>query len=149
MPTSSSLAVFGADVLDACDEQFVARRVPTVLVVEDDALMRQSLTTALSADFRVRAAGSGAEARGLLRRVKPDAVLLDMVLPDGDGFAVLAAVEGVSPRPQVVILSALDQVTKAVKAMRLGASDYLVKPCGLDKVRGVINDALERGRSRA
>jgi two-component system OmpR family response regulator len=149
MPTSGSLAVLGAELMDTVDEQFAGRRVPTVLVVEDDALMRQSLTTALSADFRVRAAGSGAEARSLLRGLKPDAILLDMVLPDGDGFSVLAAVEGVSPRPQVVILSALDQVTKAVKAMRLGASDYLVKPCGLDKVRGVINDALDKGRSRA
>jgi two-component system OmpR family response regulator len=132
------------------DEELMARAVPTVLVVEDDATMRQSLAAALSADFRVQAAGSGAEAKALLRRLKPDAVLLDMVLPDGDGFAVLATVEGVSPRPQVVILSALDQVTKAVKAMRLGASDYLVKPCGLDRVRGVINDALDRRRrSRA
>jgi DNA-binding response OmpR family regulator len=149
MPTSASLAEFAAVEMSPVRGRTTAGRTAKVLVVEDDALMRQALVAALSADFRVQAAGTGGEAVDLLRTMSPDAVLLDMVLPDGDGFSVLAAVAGITPRPQVVILSALDQVAKAVKAMRLGASDYLVKPCGLDKVRSVLNDVLGRERSSA
>jgi DNA-binding response OmpR family regulator len=133
--------------MDACEKPFADRAVRTVLVVEDDSLMRQSLAAALSSDFHVHTAGSGAEAVSMLHSCRPDAVLLDIVMPDGDGFTVLAAADCMSPRPRVVVLSALDQVTKAVKAMRLGASDYLVKPCRLDTVRSVLKEGVS-GRGR-
>lgn len=149
MPTSTLLAELRVEQMETCEAPFADRAVRTVLVVEDDASMRQSLAAALSSDFRVHTAGSGAEAMRMLRSCRPEAVLLDMVMPDGDGFSVLAAVDSIEPRPRVVVLSALDQVTKAVKAMRLGASDYLVKPCRLDKVRGVLNDVLGRERASA
>ena len=110
----------------------------TVLIVEDDGCLRSCLATALAGDYQVQTAGSGAEALQYLRQHRADAVLLDIVMPDGDGFAVLSHIAAMEHRPQVVVLSAIDQVAKAVKAMRLGASDYLVKPCALDKVRSVL-----------
>jgi DNA-binding NtrC family response regulator len=144
MPTSAPLAELRAEEMkNAAHEHFRGCRTRTVLIVEDDGPMRQSLAAALSSEFRVLTAGSGTEAIRTLRESRPDAVLLDIVMPDGDGFSVLGAVEGLRPRPRVVVLSALNQVTKAVKAMRLGASDYLVKPCGLDRVRSVLNGVLE------
>ncbi len=115
----------------------------TVLVVEDDAPFRESLVTALSDEYLVWGFDGGRKALDFLRRYSVDVMLLDMVLLDGDGFAVLAALAGLERRPHIVILTVLDQVDKAVKAMRLGASDYLVKPCDLNTVREAIQRVVE------
>lgn len=114
----------------------------TVLIVEDDAQLRTSLAAALTDDYLVKSAGSGREAIGFLRESMADVVLLDMVMSEGDGFTVLGHIAGMSPKPHVVVLSVLDQIAKAVKAIRLGANDYLVKPCDLHTVRTAIRQAL-------
>ena len=115
----------------------------TVLVVEDDAQFRESLVMALSDEYLVWGFDGGSKAVNFLRRYAVDVVLLDMVLVDGDGFTVLGALAALDRKPHVVILTVLDQVAKAVKAMRLGASDYLVKPCGLNTVRKAIRKVVE------
>lgn len=115
----------------------------TVLVVEDDGQFRDSLVAALSDDYLVWGFDGGRKAIDFLRRYPVDVVLLDMVLADGDGFTVLGALAALDRKPHVVILTVLDQVAKAVKVMRIGASDYLVKPCGLNTVRKAIQKVVE------
>ena len=89
--------------------------------------------------------GSCRRALQVLHSRPLDLVLLDMVLPDGDGFAVLSAATALRPRPHVIVLTVLDAIPKAVKAMQLGASEYLVKPCELDHLRAAISDVLACG----
>ncbi len=70
-------------------------------------------------------------------------MVLDMVMAGGDGFTVLSQAVGSDPKPRVVVLSVVDQVDTAVKAIRLGASEYVIKPCNLDELKS----ALQRGAS--
>jgi len=113
-----------------------------ILIVEDDGCLKASLAVALADEYDVRTANDGAEAVSVLQDNKVDLVLLDMIMPERDGFAVLSHVASMNPRPRVVVLSVLDQVDKVVKTMRLGASDYLVKPCDLKRLRRVLRYAL-------
>jgi DNA-binding NtrC family response regulator len=115
---------------------------PTVLVVEDDKAFRTHLATALADEYAVHATECATEALGFLRENSVAALLVDMAMPDGDGLSVLAYAGAMSPKPHVVVLSPVARPTDAVKAMRLGASDYLVKPCDMDAVRRSIHDAL-------
>lgn len=114
----------------------------TILIVDDDSCLRMSLATALADEYTVHAVSSGSAAVRFLERNSVDLILLDMVMSEGDGLSVLSHTTGLNPKPRIVVLSVVDQVDKAVKAMRLGASDYLVKPCALGRVRSVIRRAL-------
>jgi two-component system response regulator AtoC len=116
--------------------------VETILIVEDDGCLRASLATALGGEYQVRAVDGGTAAVNFLRENTVDLILLDMVMAEGDGLTVLSHVAGMSPRPRVVVLSVLDEVRKAVKAMRLGADYYLVKPCDLERLKTVLRHTM-------
>ncbi len=103
--------------------------VRDVLIVEEDAGLGVRLATELSTEYRVRTAANSLEALRCLERWRVDAVLLDLDMHEVDGFAVLARATALTPRPEVVVLSASDRVAVAVKAMRLGARDCITKPC--------------------
>ncbi len=114
----------------------------SLLVVEDDVVLNQLLVRQLrKAGYDVGSAHSWAQARSELQRTAPDLVLLDIHLPDSTDFGPL--IEIVSTRP-VVMLTAFGDVQQAVEAMRLGASDYLIKPVNLDELELVIRGAIDR-----
>ena len=102
-----------------------------VLVVDDDRLMRELLTFVLGrAGYDVTCAGDGREALALLPAVSPALMVLDLSMPELDGFGVLEALRAdpsASP-PQVLVLSARYASADADRAIALGAADYLVKP---------------------
>ena len=101
----------------------------SVLVIEDDEAARAPLCEFLeAAGYQVRAAGGGAEAMEALGTAPAEAVLLDLVMPEPDGFEVLRRVRERDPRLPVIVLSALSQTEDVVRAMKLGATDYLPKP---------------------
>src|SRR4051812_22199786 len=101
----------------------------SVLVVDDESSVREDLCDFLgSAGHEVQAAGTGAEALEALERRRFDAVLLDVVLPDVSGLEVLQRHRAQGGHTPVVVLSALSGAEDAVRAMRLGATDYLAKP---------------------
>ncbi|MDR2991311.1 MAG: sigma-54 dependent transcriptional regulator [Burkholderiaceae bacterium] len=119
----------------------------SILVVEDDAVLNRLLVKELGkAGYEVDGALSWQQARPRIAALAPNLVLLDVRLPDADGFGPLS--ELASSRP-VVMLTAYGNVNQAVEAMRLGAADYLVKPVNLDELEIVIRDALERSQWRA
>lgn len=120
---------------------------PNLLVVEDDAVLNQVLVRTLSkAGYEVGSAHSWAEARSQLDAQAPDVVLLDMNLPDAEGLGPLGEIA--SDRP-TIILTAYGSIDHAVRAMRMGAADYLVKPVNLDELELVIRRALDGSRLRA
>ncbi|HYD41184.1 MAG TPA: sigma-54 dependent transcriptional regulator [Anaeromyxobacter sp.] len=122
----------------------------TVLVVEDDEGARTALSSFLQANgFRVRTASSGAEALAALGGAPPDAVLLDLVLPEPDGFEVLRRIRARDAQLPVVVLSALAHAEDVVRAMKLGATDYLPKPFEPSELDLVLRRALEAQRRPA
>jgi two-component system, NtrC family, response regulator AtoC len=120
-------------------------RNATILVVEDDAATRTALCEYLgAAGYRVRTAGSGGEGLAALQGSSDvDAVLLDLVMPDMDGFELLRRYRGAEGRAAVVVLSALSEAESVVKAMKFGAADYLPKPFDPSELDLVLRRTLE------
>jgi DNA-binding NtrC family response regulator len=114
----------------------------TILIVEDDASRRASFVTALAEEYLVAAVSRVHDALAFLEQHKADLVIFQMPGANGEGVAVLSHVAGIRPRPQVVVLTTLDQTAKAVKAFKLGADEYLIEPCDPQALRTVVQRAL-------
>lgn len=109
-----------------------------ILAVDDDALALRFLTDALCERHEVIACSGGAQAIEALGAYAPDLVLTDLRMPPPDGFEVLAAALRRTPSPAVVVLSALDEARAAIRALRAGAADFLVKPVEAAVIRRVV-----------
>ena len=122
---------------------------PTVLLVEDDAQMRKFVRIALeSHDYRVIEAQSGDEAIRQASAYTPDAVLLDLGLPDMDGLAVAKRLREWTAVP-ILVISARGQEDVKVQALDGGADDYLTKPFGAAELMARLRVALRHAaRSR-
>ncbi len=107
---------------------------PQVLIVDDDPHIRQALASALGPGYVVRLADSGEEGLEQARRRKPDLVLLDLMLPQMGGLAVLRALKKMSDDILVIIMSAYGQIQTAVQAVKLGAADYFEKPIDRERL---------------
>lgn len=119
----------------------------TVLVVDDDPTQLRLLESVVTrAGFRVEKASGGADAVARLtgdRRGGIDVVLLDLVMPDVDGLEVLEQVRPQQPELPIVVLTAHGGVDTVVKAMRAGASDFMVKPAAPERIRVTLENALK------
>jgi two-component system, OmpR family, KDP operon response regulator KdpE len=119
--------------------------VSTVLVVDDDPALVRALAINLRArGYEVHAAGTGAGALQLAATHPPDAVVLDLGLPDLDGSEVIAGLRGWTDVP-ILVLSAREQAREKVAALDAGADDYVVKPFGMDELLARLRAAIRRG----
>jgi two-component system KDP operon response regulator KdpE len=119
--------------------------VNTVLVVDDDPALVRALSINLRArGYQVHAAGTGAGALTLAAAHPPDAVVLDLGLPDLDGSDVIAGLRGWTDVP-ILVLSAREQSREKVAALDAGADDYVVKPFGMDELLARLRAAIRRG----
>ncbi len=110
--------------------------------MDDELAIRSSLTAALKLEsFAVEAVEDLASARQALSGFGPDAVLLDLKLPDGDGLSLMSAPELVEV--PVVVMSGHGTMDDAVRALRLGARDFLEKPVGSDRVLVTLKNVME------
>ena len=120
-----------------------------ILVVDDEELIRWSLEQNLTGDgYEVLTAASGEEALKIVREEMPDLVFLDLQLPGIGGMEVLQKIKEISTDIIVIIITALGIVEMVVKAMKLGAFDYINKPFNLDEVSFIVEKATETGRLR-
>src|SRR5207237_2037556 len=88
-------------------------------------------------------AANDQEALTTLQGTRPDVVLLDLGLPGKDGLDVLAEAQGRGPGATFIVITARDDMNSTVKAVQLGAYDYLVKPLDIDRVKLTVERALE------
>ena len=122
-----------------------ARSKGRILVIDDDELIGQMLARGLRQDgFEVRVETQAATALETLRSFAPQVALLDVTMPGKTGIEVLQEARDEGLRTPMIMLTADDSAETAVKAMKLGAEDYLTKPCDLDEVRIVVNNVLEK-----
>jgi len=122
---------------------------PRVLVVDDEELFRAPLVVGLSErGFDVDAVESGHTALTRLAQEPFDVILLDQRMPRMTGLDVLKAVRDLPAPPEVIFLSAVDEVKTAVEAMKLGAFDYVQKPCNFDELEALLRSAGEKRRLR-
>jgi DNA-binding NtrC family response regulator len=117
---------------------------PSVLVVDDDAGLRESFRVILEDDYEVLGAADGLGALDALRSRQVDVVLLDIRLPDMDGIEVLERMKNLDAQVEVILVTAVKTVRAAVAAMKLGAFDYLTKPFDEEEVLGLIRRGMER-----
>jgi two-component system KDP operon response regulator KdpE len=115
-----------------------------ILVVDDEVEIRRALKTGLTDHgFEVEVAATGEEALSAAAARRPDVVLLDLGLPGLDGFAVLTRLREHS-RAAVIVLSVMADERDKVRALDLGADDYLVKPFGLEELLARIRAVVRR-----
>ena len=116
----------------------------TVLIVDDDEGMRDTLTAILKREYRVLRVASGEAALPVLNREDVDLVLLDVRLPGISGFEVLRIIKENYSLVEVIMISAINDVETAVQAMKHGAYHYVTKDFDYDQLRSLVRNAGER-----
>jgi DNA-binding NtrC family response regulator len=114
----------------------------TVMIVDDESSIRESLKWAFKDDYDVLLATQGRRALQLVEKEPPDLILLDLLLPDISGMEVLKRVKELKRTLPVIMITATKTVRNAVEAMKWGADDYIVKPFDLDELRIVVQKAM-------
>ncbi len=123
-------------------ERVTPARRPHVLVVDDESGIRESLRVILRDDFELSFAETGEEALRQTASERPDAVLLDIVLPGIDGITTLERLRAEIPHTPVVMVTATKTLKTAVTAIKLGAYDYVQKPFDLDELKILLGNAV-------
>jgi len=120
-----------------------------ILVVEDEQSIRSFIVTNLKRnDFEVLEAERGSEALRLVKLEKPDLVILDVILPDINGFQICKEISGSCPEVSIIMLTALGQDFDKVKGLELGADDYIRKPFSPIELVARIKAILRRVNKR-
>jgi two-component system response regulator PilR (NtrC family) len=126
------------------------RRTGSVLVVDDEEIMREILETLLTREgYQVRLASDGAEALDLVRSGSFDAAVVDVMMPGMDGLTALGELKKLDEDLPIVMITAFASVETAISAMKSGAFDYITKPFKNDEVLVVLRNAVERRRLMA
>jgi two-component system, OmpR family, KDP operon response regulator KdpE len=123
-------------------ERVMANRPTRILVVDDEPQIRRFLRTSLTAqDYEVLEAETGQAALDSARRDKPELMILDLGLPDLDGIEVIQKIRESSALP-IIVLSSRDDEHIKVRALDLGADDYITKPFGMEELTARVRAAL-------
>lgn len=119
---------------------------PTILVVDDENGVRQSFNMVLKDDYHVLLASNGEEAMEIFKKNRIDLILMDIRLPDTDGISLLKKLKEIEPNTEIIMVTAVKEIKTAVKAIKIGAYEYVIKPFVVDDVLTIIGRALEKGR---
>ena len=116
-----------------------------VLVVDDESNLTELLSMALRYEgWEIKSAGTGSSAVRIAKEFKPDAVVLDMMLPDFDGMEVLRRFRDDDPTLPVLFLTARDSVEDRIAGLTAGGDDYVTKPFSLEEVVARVRALLRR-----
>jgi len=117
---------------------------PSLLIVDDEPGVRESLRLIFGRDFRVCEAKTSEDAIQKAKEEKPDVVLLDIVMPGSDGLQVLKQIKEIHPDSQVIMLTALNTARTAFLSKEAGAFDYVTKPFDVDELRLRVDRVIEK-----
>jgi two-component system OmpR family response regulator len=124
--------------------------VKKILIVEDDAALMLGLTSVIGDEgYEPHAARTGPEGLRLAKELKPDLIVLDIMLPGEDGLAVCRRIASAETGPPIIMLSAMGEDTDRIVGLELGADDYLAKPCNPRELLARIRAVLRRAEARA
>jgi two-component system OmpR family response regulator len=116
-----------------------------VLIVDDEPNIRDLLSTSLRfAGFSVHAVGNGADAVNAAEKGAPDIILLDVMLPDMNGFSVTKKIRSMGINAPVLFLTARDETEDKITGLTVGGDDYMTKPFSLDEIVARIHAILRR-----
>lgn len=122
-----------------------AAHAPRILVVDDEESLRELVSTALRYDgFEVATAADGRSAIAAAEAFAPEAIILDVMLPDFDGFEVLRRLTADGVRVPVLFLTARDATADRVRGLTLGGDDYVVKPFSIAELVARVRAVLRR-----
>ena len=110
----------------------------TVLVIDDENGVRQSFKMVLKSDYNVLLAETGAKGIEMFKNNSVNLILLDILLPDLDGIELLERLKGMDPNVEIIMVSAVKEIPMAVKAMKLGAYDYVTKPFIVEDIKNMV-----------
>lgn len=117
-------------------------KLERVLVVEDDDVFRERVVTALRRrGLDVRGAKNPVEAANIGGEYAFDGAVVDLRMPEGSGLDVIQALHGLRPAARLVVLTGYGSIATAMKAVRLGAADYLTKPADADQIMAALKGA--------
>jgi DNA-binding NtrC family response regulator len=116
----------------------------TILIVDDELGVRESFSMVLKDSYTVLLAATGKEAIDILTNNSVDLILLDILLPDIDGLHLLEKLKAIDPDTEIIMVTAVKEIQSAVKAIKLGAYEYLIKPFVVEDVVNIIHRALEK-----
>lgn len=116
----------------------------TILVVDDEYGVQQSFNMVLKDSYNVLFAGTAEEAFDVFGKNTVDLVLLDILLPDINGIELLEKLKQMDPTSEIIMVTAVKDIQTAVKAIKLGAYEYIVKPFAVEDVQTVVDRALEK-----
>ena len=125
-----------------------AMEKPRVLIVDDELSVRESLRLILKSSTEPVVVSSGESALEALAREPFDVILLDILMPGMDGLEALERIRQQTPLPQVIMLTATKTVKTAVRAMKLGAFDYITKPFDIDELMLIVERAAQTSALR-
>jgi len=121
-----------------------------ILIVEDDDAIRRGLVDALTfAGYETCEARDGQSGMEMAVKLDFDLLLLDLILPKGDGFGILSEVRITRPTMPVIILTARGEENDRVRGLRLGADDYVIKPFSVKELLARIEAVLRRSPERS
>lgn len=117
--------------------------MPTILIVDDAAFMRMRCAKLLKDNgFEVIEAGNGVEAVQKYTEARPDAVLLDVTMPEMDGLEALRRIKSIDPNARVAMVTAMGQQAIVMEALKAGARDFVLKPFQPDRILGAVRKIL-------
>lgn len=120
----------------------------SIIIIDDEKSIRESLSLVLGEHYEVQTAGDGEEALAKLAATKYDLALLDIRLPGMDGLEVLKRLKKINPNISVIMITATKAISTAVEALKLGAADYLTKPMNVDDLLKIIERVLKEKQTK-
>ena len=121
--------------------------VPKILIVDDDAGVRMSLTRTLKArGYETSVMASGAEALAFIKEERVNLALIDIRLPDISGLEILKALRKINENSAVIMMTAYASLDSCVEALNVGAYAYIIKPMNLNQALIIIEKAFEKQR---